>query len=161
MATNRKPLWAEGLAGSCYKAGACYSFPLPEATHRPPNSPQSRPLTRYLPVRKDDFDLRAHIESAGHSTDTCFHLSISEKTCRGYLVKMGGKIKTWKKRWFVFDRNRRTLSYYAGKAEEITLFYTFIIYNRGSSFSSLQTSTKPSSKESFTSKRLKKCITIT
>ncbi|XP_042254714.1 pleckstrin homology-like domain family B member 2 isoform X4 [Thunnus maccoyii] len=78
---------------------------------------QSRPLTRYLPVRKDDFDLRAHIESAGHSTDTCFHLSISEKTCRGYLVKMGGKIKTWKKRWFVFDRNRRTLSYFADKHE--------------------------------------------
>lgn len=79
---------------------------------------QSRPLTRYLPVRKDDFDLRAHIESAGHSADTCFHLSISEKTCRGYLVKMGGKIKTWKKRWFVFDRNRRTLSYYAGKRQK-------------------------------------------
>ncbi|XP_071402882.1 pleckstrin homology-like domain family B member 2 [Centroberyx affinis] len=78
---------------------------------------QSRPLTRYLPVRKDDFDLRAHIESAGHSADTCFHLSITEKTCRGYLVKMGGKIKTWKKRWFVFDRNRRTLSYYADKHE--------------------------------------------
>ncbi|XP_037550158.1 pleckstrin homology-like domain family B member 2 isoform X1 [Nematolebias whitei] len=78
---------------------------------------QSRPLTRYLPVRKDDFDLRAHIESAGHSTDTCFHLSMSEKTCRGYLVKMGGKIKTWKKRWFVFDRNRRTLSYYSDKHE--------------------------------------------
>ncbi|XP_026147925.1 pleckstrin homology-like domain family B member 1 isoform X2 [Mastacembelus armatus] len=78
---------------------------------------QSRPLTRYLPVRKDDFDLRSHIESAGHSADTCFHLSISEKTCRGYLVKMGGKIKTWKKRWFVFDRNRRTLSYYADKHE--------------------------------------------
>ncbi|XP_056290702.1 pleckstrin homology-like domain family B member 2 isoform X2 [Pseudoliparis swirei] len=78
---------------------------------------QSRPLTRYLPVRKDDFDLRAHIESAGHSTDTCFHLSISEKTCRGYLIKMGGKIKTWKKRWFVFDRNRRTLTYYSDKHE--------------------------------------------
>ncbi|KAG7527050.1 pleckstrin-likey-like domain family B member 2 isoform X3 [Solea senegalensis] len=78
---------------------------------------QSRPLTRYLPVRKDDFNLRAHIESAGHSADTCFDLSISEKTCRGYLVKMGGKIKTWKKRWFVFDRNRRTLSYYADKHE--------------------------------------------
>ncbi|XP_061777922.1 pleckstrin homology-like domain family B member 2 isoform X5 [Nerophis ophidion] len=78
---------------------------------------QSRPLTRYLPVRKDDFDLRSHIESAGHSADTCFHLSISEKTCRGYLVKMGGKIKTWKKRWFVFDRNRRTLSYFSDKHE--------------------------------------------
>ncbi|XP_028289953.1 pleckstrin homology-like domain family B member 2 isoform X2 [Gouania willdenowi] len=78
---------------------------------------QSRPLTRYLPVRKDDFDLRSHIETAGHSADTCFHLSISEKTCRGYLVKMGGKIKTWKKRWFVFDRNRRTLSYFSDKHE--------------------------------------------
>lgn len=77
--------------------------------------PQSRPLTRYLPVRKDDFDLRAHIDSAGHNTETCFHVSITEKTCRGFLIKMGGKIKTWKKRWFVFDRNRRTLSYYAGQ----------------------------------------------
>ncbi|KAJ8347848.1 hypothetical protein SKAU_G00264370 [Synaphobranchus kaupii] len=78
---------------------------------------QSRPLTRYLPVRKDDFDLRGHIESAGHNTDTCYHVSLTEKTCRGFLVKMGGKIKTWKKRWFVFDRNRRTLSYYADKHE--------------------------------------------
>ncbi|XP_051537834.1 pleckstrin homology-like domain family B member 2 isoform X2 [Myxocyprinus asiaticus] len=78
---------------------------------------QSRPLTRYLPVRKDDFDLRGHIESAGHNTETCYHVSITEKTCRGFLIKMGGKIKTWKKRWFVFDRNRRTLSYYADKHE--------------------------------------------
>uniref|UniRef100_A0A8C7CHM7 PH domain-containing protein n=1 Tax=Oncorhynchus kisutch TaxID=8019 RepID=A0A8C7CHM7_ONCKI len=78
---------------------------------------QSRPLTRYLPVRKDDFDLRAHIESAGHSADTCFHLSLTEKICRGFLVKMGRKIKTWKKHWFVFDRNRRTLSYFSDKHE--------------------------------------------
>ncbi|XP_058232209.1 pleckstrin homology-like domain family B member 2 isoform X1 [Hemibagrus wyckioides] len=77
----------------------------------------SRPLTRYLPVRKDDFDLRSHIESAGHNIETCYHISITEKTCRGFLIKMGGKIKTWKKRWFVFDRNRRTLSYYADKHE--------------------------------------------
>ncbi|XP_065116615.1 pleckstrin homology-like domain family B member 2 isoform X3 [Paramisgurnus dabryanus] len=78
---------------------------------------ESRPLTRYLPVRKDDFDLRGHIEAAGHHPGTCFHLAITEKTCRGFLVKMGGKIKTWKKRWFVFDRNRRTLAYYADKHE--------------------------------------------
>ncbi|KAL2085865.1 hypothetical protein ACEWY4_019185 [Coilia grayii] len=78
---------------------------------------QARPLTRYLPVRKDDFDLRGHIESAGHNIETCYHISITEKTCRGFLVKMGGKIKTWKKRWFVFDRNRRTLSYYSDKHE--------------------------------------------
>ncbi|XP_059401389.1 pleckstrin homology-like domain family B member 2 isoform X1 [Carassius carassius] len=78
---------------------------------------ESRPLTRYLPARKDDFDLRGHIEAAGHHPEACFHLAIIEKTCRGFLVKMGGKIKTWKKRWFVFDRNRRTLAYYADKHE--------------------------------------------
>ncbi|XP_070098903.1 pleckstrin homology-like domain family B member 2 isoform X13 [Equus caballus] len=74
---------------------------------------QARPLTRYLPVRKEDFDLRSHVETAGHNIDTCYHVSITEKTCRGFLIKMGGKIKTWKKRWFVFDRNKRTFSYYA------------------------------------------------
>ncbi|XP_070606241.1 pleckstrin homology-like domain family B member 2 isoform X2 [Erythrolamprus reginae] len=78
---------------------------------------QSRPLTRYLPVRKEDFDLRGHIETAGHNIETCYHVSLTEKTCRGFLVKMGGKIKTWKKRWFVFDRNKRTFSYYADKHE--------------------------------------------
>ncbi|XP_061818405.1 pleckstrin homology-like domain family B member 2 isoform X4 [Nerophis lumbriciformis] len=78
---------------------------------------QSRLLTRYLPVRKDDFDLHDHIEVAGHNPDACFHLAVTDKTCRGFLVKMGGKIKTWKKRWFVFDHNRRTLTYYADKHE--------------------------------------------
>ncbi|XP_061595552.1 pleckstrin homology-like domain family B member 2 [Cololabis saira] len=78
---------------------------------------KSRLLTRYLPLRKDDFDLHGHIEAAGHNPDACFHLAITDKTCRGFLVKMGGKIKTWKKRWFVFDHNRRTLTYYADKHE--------------------------------------------
>ncbi|XP_078235675.1 pleckstrin homology-like domain family B member 1 isoform X13 [Pogona vitticeps] len=78
---------------------------------------QARPLTRYLPIRKEDFDLRSHIESSGHSVDTCSHVILSEKMCKGYLVKMGGKIKSWKKRWFVFDRLRRTLSYYVDKHE--------------------------------------------
>ncbi|XP_040472132.1 pleckstrin homology-like domain family B member 1 isoform X12 [Falco naumanni] len=78
---------------------------------------QARPLTRYLPIRKEDFDLRLHIESSGHSVDTCYHVILMEKMCKGYLVKMGGKIKSWKKRWFVFDRMKRTLSYYVDKHE--------------------------------------------
>lgn len=48
--------------------------------------------------------------------DTCYHVILTEKMCKGYLVKMGGKIKSWKKRWFVFDRLKRTLSYYAGES---------------------------------------------
>ncbi|XP_073922720.1 pleckstrin homology-like domain family B member 1 isoform X16 [Castor canadensis] len=78
---------------------------------------QARPLTRYLPIRKEDFDLKTHIESSGHGVDTCLHVILSSKVCRGYLVKMGGKIKSWKKRWFVFDRLKRTLSYYVDKHE--------------------------------------------
>ncbi|NXJ26386.1 PHLB1 protein, partial [Dicrurus megarhynchus] len=78
---------------------------------------QARPLTRYLPIRKEDFNLRLHIESSGHNVDTCYHIILTEKMCKSYLVKMGGKIKSWKKRWFVFDRMKRTLSYYVDKHE--------------------------------------------
>ncbi|XP_076833329.1 pleckstrin homology-like domain family B member 1 isoform X9 [Brachyhypopomus gauderio] len=78
---------------------------------------QARPMTRYLPIRKQEFDLRAHVESSGHSVDTCYHVILTEKMCKGYLVKMGGKIKSWKKRWFVFDRLKRTFSYYTDKHE--------------------------------------------
>lgn len=72
-------------------------------------------MTRYLPIRKEEFDLRSHVESSGHSVDTCYQVLLAEKMCKGYLVKMGGKIKSWKRRWFVFDRLKRTFSYYVGK----------------------------------------------
>uniref|UniRef100_A0A667ZIU4 Pleckstrin homology-like domain family B member 1 n=1 Tax=Myripristis murdjan TaxID=586833 RepID=A0A667ZIU4_9TELE len=78
---------------------------------------QARPMTRYLPNRKEEFDLRAHVESSGHNVDTCPYVIVSEKMCKGHLVKMGGKIKSWKKRWFVFDRLKRNFSYYVDKHE--------------------------------------------
>ncbi|XP_010868737.2 pleckstrin homology-like domain family B member 1 isoform X11 [Esox lucius] len=78
---------------------------------------QARPMTRYLPIRKEEFDLRSHVESSGHSVDTCPYVILTEKMCKGHLVKMGGKIKSWKKRWFVFDRLKRNFSYYADKHE--------------------------------------------
>ncbi|XP_050985056.1 pleckstrin homology-like domain family B member 1 isoform X2 [Labeo rohita] len=88
-----------------------------EVKMRAKNFSQARPMTRYLPIRKEEFDLRCHIESSGHSVDTCYHVILTEKMCKGYLVKMGGKIKSWRKRWFVFDRLKRTFSYYADKHE--------------------------------------------
>ncbi|XP_026854248.2 pleckstrin homology-like domain family B member 1 isoform X10 [Electrophorus electricus] len=78
---------------------------------------QARPMTRYLPIRKEEFDLRSHVESAGHCVDTCPYIIVMEKMCKGHLVKMGGKVKSWKKRWFVFDRLKRTFSYYVDKHE--------------------------------------------
>ncbi|KAF7219327.1 transcript variant X8 [Nothobranchius furzeri] len=88
-----------------------------EVRLRAKNFSQARPMTRYLPIRKEEFDLRSHIESSGHSVETCYHMILTEKMCKGYLVKMGGKIKSWKKRWFVFDRLKRTFSYYVDKHE--------------------------------------------
>uniref|UniRef100_A0A8C4DU22 Pleckstrin homology-like domain family B member 1 n=1 Tax=Dicentrarchus labrax TaxID=13489 RepID=A0A8C4DU22_DICLA len=88
-----------------------------EVKMRSKNFSQARPMTRYLPIRKEEFDLRSHVESSGHSVDTCYQVILTEKMCKGYLVKMGGKIKSWKKRWFVFDRLKRTFSYYVDKHE--------------------------------------------
>ncbi|KAK5621423.1 hypothetical protein CRENBAI_006806 [Crenichthys baileyi] len=88
-----------------------------EVKMRSKNFSQARPMTRYLPIRREEFDLRSHIESSGHSVETCYHVILTEKMCKGYLVKMGGKIKSWKKRWFVFDRLKRTFSYYVDKHE--------------------------------------------
>ncbi|XP_052803297.1 pleckstrin homology-like domain family B member 1 isoform X2 [Mya arenaria] len=78
---------------------------------------QARPLTRYLPVRSSEFDLKVHIETAGHHLDMCPHVVVNNNSARGFLVKMGGKIKTWHKRWFVFDRTKRSLVYYTDKSE--------------------------------------------
>nr|XP_022321824.1 pleckstrin homology-like domain family B member 2 isoform X4 [Crassostrea virginica] len=78
---------------------------------------QARPLTRYLPVRGKEFDLKSHIESAGHHLDDCPHVVLTATNCRGWLQKMGNKFKTWHRRWFVFDRNKRSLIYYTDKNE--------------------------------------------
>lgn len=49
------------------------------APAHPALCPQARPLTRYLPIRKEDFDLKTHIESSGHGVDTCLHVVLSSK----------------------------------------------------------------------------------
>ena len=86
---------------------------------------QARPLTRYLPVRGDgsgaggqEFNLRAHIEMAGHQVDLCADVEVDAVSCRGFLHKLGGsKFKVWNRRWFVLDRSKRSLSYYTDKNE--------------------------------------------
>ena len=52
----------------------------------------------------------------------CSQLKLDSNSCRGYLLKMSGsrmgfKLKTWNKRWFVFDRAKRTIVYFADKSE--------------------------------------------
>ena len=78
---------------------------------------QARPMTRYLPIRSKEFDLKSHIEQAGHNLDLCPTVTVSKTACRGMLRKMGGKFRSWNNRWFVFDRERRSLIYYSDKTE--------------------------------------------
>jgi hypothetical protein len=68
--------------------------------------------------------LKHHVENSGHQLINQIDINtkqplvyINSHSCRGYLLKMGQKFKTWNKRWFVFDRQKRTLCYYMDKHE--------------------------------------------
>ncbi|KAB0382057.1 hypothetical protein FD755_003974 [Muntiacus reevesi] len=91
------------------KGGVASPKPIP-ALLAPPTPPSSPASPRVL-------DLRQHLERWGHNPENCPHLRVSGGCCRGPLVKMGGRIKTWRKRWFCFDRQARRLAYYADKEE--------------------------------------------
>ncbi|XP_026172659.1 pleckstrin homology-like domain family B member 3 isoform X4 [Mastacembelus armatus] len=80
----------------------------PKATS-PPNSPQQHSLPLFL---SPNFDLRAHVESLGHGVAGCTDLRLTPRRCAGFLTKRGGRVKTWKKRWFLFDMDHRRLAYY-------------------------------------------------
>ncbi|XP_034468091.1 pleckstrin homology-like domain family B member 3 isoform X1 [Hippoglossus hippoglossus] len=75
----------------------------------PPNSPEPRSLPLFLSA---NFDLRAHVESLGHGVSGCTDLRLTPRRCAGFLTKRGGRVKTWKKRWFSFDTDHRRLAYY-------------------------------------------------
>lgn len=74
-------------------------------------SVQPRSLPLFL---SPNFDLRAHIESLGHGVAGCIDLRLTPRRCAGFLTKRGGKVKTWKKRWFLFDMDHKRLAYYTG-----------------------------------------------
>ncbi|XP_028678676.2 pleckstrin homology-like domain family B member 3 isoform X1 [Erpetoichthys calabaricus] len=68
-------------------------------------------------ISSSTFNLRSHLESLGHGVEMCTHVSVSDRKCKGFLTKMGGKIKTWRKRWFVFDGDKKRLAYFSDKEE--------------------------------------------
>ena len=79
----------------------------------------ARPLTRYLPTRSAILDLRQFVESSGHNlSQSGVHVEVTSTSCRGFLSKMGGGgLRKWNRRWFVFDRLRRCIVYYADRLE--------------------------------------------
>ncbi|KAF2352872.1 Pleckstrin domain [Trinorchestia longiramus] len=139
------------LSESSSFCGATGEDTPPSVCYRPRHAgraKQQRPLTRYLPIKSTEpsnmqFDLRQHIESAGHQIELCTSIMLTPTSCRGYLHKMAGSAKNktadyssnitphqssknsgrlfgmkgYNKRWFVFDRSEKALIYYADKAE--------------------------------------------
>ncbi|XP_039974745.1 pleckstrin homology-like domain family B member 3 [Xiphias gladius] len=94
----------------------------PETPHRPEPEPKEQPKDSpppNLPEQRSpplflspNFDLRAHVESLGHGVAGCTDLRLTSRRCAGFLTKRGGRVKTWKKRWFLFDTDHRRLAYY-------------------------------------------------
>lgn len=79
---------------------------------------QARPLTRYLPVRGDaELDLRTHVENCGHNLELCPEVIVESSTCQGMLHKQAARLKTWNKRWFIFDRQAKQLTYYLDRSQ--------------------------------------------
>ncbi|XP_025154972.1 uncharacterized protein LOC105187474 isoform X2 [Harpegnathos saltator] len=93
--------------------------PLQPIKHREKAKLQ-RPLTRYLPIKSESLDLRHHIETAGHQLPLIYDVTIDTTSCSGYLSKMSKRFHHWNKRWFVFDRKRKMLSYYSDNTSRKT-----------------------------------------
>ena len=79
-----------------------------------------RPLTRYLPITSQDLNLKSHIESSGHQIESCTQIQLSSANCKGYLHKWtNGKLrKAWNKKYFVFDRKKKLLSYFTNQNQK-------------------------------------------
>ncbi|KAH0507163.1 Pleckstrin homology-like domain family B member 3 [Microtus ochrogaster] len=101
---------AHAAAASASTSSCLFSVHSSMQAPPPPPPPPRPPGPRVL-------DLPQHLERWGHNPESCPHLRVSGGCCRGPLVKMGGRIKTWRKRWFCFDRQARRLAYYADKEE--------------------------------------------
>ncbi|XP_035528349.1 pleckstrin homology-like domain family B member 3 isoform X2 [Morone saxatilis] len=95
--------------------------PEPETPQRPEPEPKEQPIARSPPNSPErslplflspNFDLRAHLETLGHGVAGCTDLRLTPRRCAGFLTKRGGRVKTWKKRWFLFDMDHRRLAYY-------------------------------------------------
>lgn len=79
----------------------------------------NRPLTIYLPRPDEEIDLVETVQSLGHDLDILStDLKVSSTSAQGYLYKScSNNVKKWLKRYFLFNRETKTLSYYESEEQ--------------------------------------------
>ena len=80
----------------------------------------NRPLTMYMPqADDDDVDLVKLVQLQGHDLDIISaDLKLTSTSAHGYLYKScSSNSKKWLKRYFYFDWNMKTLSYYENEEQ--------------------------------------------
>lgn len=79
----------------------------------------NRPLTIYLPRPDEDLDLVETVQLLGHDLNILSSdLKITATSAEGYLYKScSNNSKKWLKRYFLFNRKSKTLSYYESEEQ--------------------------------------------
>lgn len=67
---------------------------------------------RNLPISEKYSSLKDYLDSTGIDHKSDRDVRVSETQCCGYMIKQGQVRKSWKKRWFVLDLNKKYLAYF-------------------------------------------------
>ncbi|KAI2654839.1 Pleckstrin homology-like domain family B member 3 [Labeo rohita] len=81
-------------------------------SHTPCNSAGTSRAPRKLREAKAERERLLKERSLGHNVAGCMGVNLSARRCGGFLTKRGGRVKTWRRRWFIFDLDHQRLAYY-------------------------------------------------
>ncbi|XP_066426963.1 pleckstrin homology-like domain family B member 3 [Molothrus aeneus] len=111
---ERERLLRAREARKAVKAPPTTDTPISDAA--PPATAQATPPPAQA-TPPPEPDLLCALRARGHRPEAVGGLRILGGSLRGPLTKMGGRIKTWRRRWFHLDPQRRVLAYYGDQAQ--------------------------------------------
>ncbi|XP_031564822.1 uncharacterized protein LOC116300167 isoform X2 [Actinia tenebrosa] len=70
------------------------------------------------PIQEKYNNLQEYLHGTGVNFSTENTVKITDKLCCGYLVKQGKIHKSWRKRWFVLDLEKKCLAYFESEKSQ-------------------------------------------